>query len=712
MARIPIEPLEPRTHFATTPPVLTDYPSVEFTLTTQSVSETQVTSELVLDRIEGIVRALARFQDGSGAIIDPDAGREVQYSTPYFAYALATLLSAGRAMDLLPNARLAMQHATGDYAGGKSTIPDQHGEFYLFPLAESYRLLRPFVSSSLASTWFGRLQTPIEDVLTGHDWNWRTYAMKGAWALAGIGTISVSDARSFIESSWTGSQRDRLSNDTWNLYHDETSDPDTLPYDYASRGNLSFLITAGYNGASAAEIRDTLLRGNEAGLYMVDATGQAPAMGRSSEHVWNDVVAAVTFERSARYEAAVGDITLAGRYRRAANLSIQSIDRWRLPDGSYFVTKNRFASEARIGFADYSFVTNYNGYVMLHLSELHHERRAAITEVATPAEVGGYAIQTDDQFRAVFADAGGLQLAGSLRGDTSAAFGQKWTELGITRISRAGWDSRLGALGVTDMSNLAAVSLAPTLCENGKWKRLAEMPHRYEATFSSQVVSPVLVKVMVAYAPRSGYSGPTFNQMFSITPDSVQVDVVSSADTFGLSLPLLISDGGRMESSIGRSIATTYYRGGTDSLNYLLLAGQGISDPGTRITGATGTYAPLVARGNGQVASVMVYPATRNDPSPSKVQSSYRTRRGNYTSLLGQVTGSTYIGRFSTGGVGSSIDLNSDGVADLVFDQPLTWSATHLSGNVTAVETDTLTFLTYKGSTFSMSPFQIRYFAT
>jgi hypothetical protein len=162
-----VEALESRTHLATTPPPVTDFPSTSFTLAPQTTIDTGVTSAMVLDRIEGVVRAMARYQDASGAIIDPDAGREVQYSTPYFTYALATLLSAGRATDLLPNARIAMQHATGDYAGGKSTIPDQHGEFYLFPLAESYRLLKPLVSPSLASTWFGRLQTPIASVITG-----------------------------------------------------------------------------------------------------------------------------------------------------------------------------------------------------------------------------------------------------------------------------------------------------------------------------------------------------------------------------------------------------------------------------------------------------------------------------------------------------------------------------------------------------------------
>src|SRR5437588_6093680 len=81
--------------------------------------------ERYLDAIEGVCRFSIRHQNAAGAIIDPFIGREHQYATPYFAHAVGTLVSAGRARDLLPNGVKAMEHATTCFAGGRKTIPDE-----------------------------------------------------------------------------------------------------------------------------------------------------------------------------------------------------------------------------------------------------------------------------------------------------------------------------------------------------------------------------------------------------------------------------------------------------------------------------------------------------------------------------------------------------------------------------------------------------------
>src|SRR4051812_29698544 len=49
-----------------------------------------------LDAIEGVCRFTIRHQNAEGAIIDPFLQREHQYATPYFAYAVGTLVHAGR----------------------------------------------------------------------------------------------------------------------------------------------------------------------------------------------------------------------------------------------------------------------------------------------------------------------------------------------------------------------------------------------------------------------------------------------------------------------------------------------------------------------------------------------------------------------------------------------------------------------------------------
>ena len=96
-------------------------------LTARPWKPLDIPREKYLDVIEGVCRFSIRHQNAAGAIIDPFLKREVQYATPYFAYAVGALVSAGRALDLLPNGVKAMDHATSNFAGGRATIPDNHG---------------------------------------------------------------------------------------------------------------------------------------------------------------------------------------------------------------------------------------------------------------------------------------------------------------------------------------------------------------------------------------------------------------------------------------------------------------------------------------------------------------------------------------------------------------------------------------------------------
>jgi len=710
------EPLEMRHLMAAY--VLPDYgavPSQSLSLTSAAPIAASVTRASLLDRVEGIVRGIARYQDkNTGAIIDPFARREVQYSTPYFAYAASTLIADGRAPELLNPAIKAFDRASTCYANGRTCIPDEHGEFYLFPLAMAYKTLSRHVSAAKASTWLTRLKTPLNQVISGYDWNWRTYAMKGAWALYGVGAISRSTAVTFIEDSWKQSQSQRLTSNALRLYQDKTSTPDTMAYDYASRANMMFLLTAGYDGASAMAMKSTLLVGAKSGLYLLDPTGQAPSSGRSSNHVWNDIVAAVTFERAARIYAADGDVATAGQYQRAASLAVTSADRWGRRDGLYQVTKNRVDPAARRGYADYSFLTNYNGYMMLHLCELATERRQVFPQTPTPAEAGGYALKTCDDFDLAVATAGGTQVQATTEGQAAVNYSQFWAQLGITRISQAGWDSRLGAIAGEDASTGVAASLAPVLYEGGHWKRLSELPTRYAATFTPTFVSSQLTRVEIVYAPRAGQTGPTFTQSLEVTPDGILMSVVSTAKNIAVTLPIMVNDGAALQTSVGSTIASTAYvsrKGAGDSLNYILLDSRStLIDLGYVVHGATGDLAPLLARRRGATGmSVFIYPRTASDPTADVVQQTLR-RRGmtTTTSALASVIGTTYTGRYSAGGFGQKVDVNRDGVVDLVFGEATSYTVQLDSlGRATSVQTAVATTVTTAaGRSLQTLPFQ------
>src|SRR5437773_1506183 len=109
-------------------------PRLPFHLTARPWKPLGVDRDEYLHAIEGLCRFTIRHQDAKGAIIDPFLKREHQYSTPYFAFAIGTLIHAGRANDLLPNGIRAMDHATACFPKANAGIPDAHGEFFLASL--------------------------------------------------------------------------------------------------------------------------------------------------------------------------------------------------------------------------------------------------------------------------------------------------------------------------------------------------------------------------------------------------------------------------------------------------------------------------------------------------------------------------------------------------------------------------------------------------
>src|ERR1019366_8034338 len=361
-----------------------------------------------LDAIEGVCRFSVRHQDASGAILDPFLHGEHQYATPYFAYAVGVLAEAGRAPDLLASGIRALEHATSCFGSG--TVPDNHGEFFMPSLTEALELYAPHIPKATLELWRERMKRPRAQAVRGGVNNWETYAMKGEWLRARAGLADREEATRFIESAWQARQRQRIAPLPWNLYHDRSSDPDTLSVQAVGRGNLLALVNLGYDGPSAGAIREAVEAGTGFTLLLQDPSGQVPANGRTDDHVWVDVGYQLAFEVMAQ-RAAKSDAWLAGQFRHAAMLSFQSIARWRRVDppwdGSYFVTKNRFDPALRVGYQPASQYSNYNGSLMFHLAEAYRASASPIEEHPSPNEIGGYALATDPEFSSVFANAGG-----------------------------------------------------------------------------------------------------------------------------------------------------------------------------------------------------------------------------------------------------------------------------------------------------------------
>src|ERR1039458_8496410 len=369
-------------------------------LTARPWKPLEIPREKYLDAIEGICRFSVQHQNADGAIIDPFLKREHQYATPYFAYAVGTLIKAARARDLLPNGIRAMEHATACFGGGQPAIPDQHGNFFIAALTGALELYAGEVPQALWRTWRERMKKPRRDVVAPNYNNWETYVMKGEWMRVLAGLVDRKGAIAAIEECWQSHQRARIAPAPSFLYHDRSSDPDTLSVEAVGRGNLLALAHLGYDGPSAEQIRKLAEAGTRFSLLLQDPSGQVPANGRTDDHVWVDVGYQLAFEVMAQ-RAASTDAWLAGQFRHAAMLSFQSIARWRRVDppwdGSYFVTKNRFDPALRVGYQTASQYSNYNGSLMFHLAEAYRASASPIEEHPSPNEIGGYALATDPE---------------------------------------------------------------------------------------------------------------------------------------------------------------------------------------------------------------------------------------------------------------------------------------------------------------------------
>jgi hypothetical protein len=645
-----------------------------------------------LDAIEGVCRFTVKHQDATGAVIDPFLKREHQYATPYFAYAVGTLLDAGRAKDLLPSGIKAMEHATAGFAGGLDTIPDRHGNFFIPVLTEALEVYKDHVPEKTWSLWRTRMKTPLKNVVApaSHN-NWETYVMKGEWARVTAGLADREAAVSAIEEDWRLRQRARFTPAPWFLYHDHSSYPDTLSVEAVGRGNLLALANLGYDGPSGEEIRKLAEAGTRFSLFLQDPSGQVPANGRTDDHVWVEIGYQLAFEVMAERARKAGYEWAAGQYRHAAMLAFQSAQRWRRNDGdwagSYYVTKNHFDPALRVGYQDASQYSNYNGSLMFHLAEAYRTRVSEIAEKPAPSEIGGYAVAMDAEFSSAVANAGGMQLQANLRGQMAESHGNYWTPLGVVRFARPGWETRLGPSDGA-LTSAGGVTFAPTFQENGRWVRMASLSKRYEGEWSVQFVHPLLVRCAIVYRPRRGQKGPVFRDDLVLTPDGVLSTVKKISDdgmAWGVTWPILENDGAPLVRSHDGAIESVGYPGSADRENFLAVqSGTAIAEEPS-LRGTYGDLRPLRVTVAGATNRTFVYPSGPGDPRADAVRGSFTVEQDGFRSVLGRVAGDIYVGRTSAGGVGDHLDLPGGPVT---FSKTCGFVVQLRNGKVTAVETD------------------------
>jgi hypothetical protein len=497
--------------------------------------------------IESIVRFFMQFQDERGAIIDPYAGEEKQYSTPSFALAGALVAARAGAADLLEPAARALDRSLSALAVERDT-PQRHADFFAPLVVLSYRLLKDRVEPQRATRWKTWL-TAIDaeacytDVLASrpperiHNWNVVALAGEMLRLRDGLGA-STEWIRRYLAL-----QLERNFDPDTGLYRDPNC---PLPYDLFPRYHLGYALADGYDGPYAATLRELLARGEWMSLLTQTGSGGIPPGWRSSEHLWNDAALVGLCEVAARRYTAAGQPVLAGAFKRAAGLAFRSLEWWLRPSGELHIVKNHMDPALGHGFERYSFHSNYGLYSAAMLATACLYGDDTVPEGVAPVDLGGFVVQYPQEFHRLVANAGGLTLALDLGADGH------YDVTGVNSLRRLGAHPLLGpSSGIPAAPRYQvveppgeAVALGPAWQDaGGQWHSLAGlMPHGTRVEVLRQ--EPQHVEFTVTWEVRAGGVARVHSR-YTLTPRQLNVHeaIEGAVGAVRAMFPFLLDDG-------------------------------------------------------------------------------------------------------------------------------------------------------------------------
>lgn len=508
---------------------------------------TGLTREDYLVLIESEVDFWRTKQNANGAIIDPYTNGERQYSTPAFANAAAALVVYGGRSDLLEPAAKAMDWAS--YRLSINAAADGHDDFYPAMLAHTLRLLSPLVNTSRAATWRTNLSYDpyaIYDYAPG-SFNWTVIASGGDALLQLMGIRPTNST--YVTEVWAA-QGHHFST-PYGLYMEGP-----MCYDIFPRVFVVDALEQGYNGPYSAEMRVAMDRAAIASLFMQSPWGELPAGGRSAHHQWNEAEQCFIYEVFAGKAKAEGNLLLAAAYKRAAHLSLASMQRWVRPSGEMQIVKNWVNPSARHAYESYSYHSQYNLLPMMMLATAYEYAASSedVAEGPAPADTGGFVFQIDrtdtpNRPHKIFANAGGTYVEIESNADNH------YDASGLIRVHQKGVSPQLGPSDSL-LSGASYNSPNPSpittgvgvswLDTNGTtWRTLGEM----DTEVTSVTLTPISQSTTQVVFDVT-YSGSLPNvtsitEHYVVTPDGVQLTTQLSGYSGALRYvwPLLSNDG-------------------------------------------------------------------------------------------------------------------------------------------------------------------------
>ena len=106
-----------------------------------------------LEVIAGQVKAMRKYQDADGRIIDPVTRKEMYYATPCYAHSVAALAAAEHETGgaLLESGMQALDISIRALADNAAA--GNHGDFYTWPVMFAYEMFEPFATKERQESW-------------------------------------------------------------------------------------------------------------------------------------------------------------------------------------------------------------------------------------------------------------------------------------------------------------------------------------------------------------------------------------------------------------------------------------------------------------------------------------------------------------------------------------------------------------------------------
>jgi len=220
--------------------------------------------------IEGQARAIRRYQNAEGRIVDPVLKAEFAFATPCYAHAVAALLASGHATDpdLLESGMRAMDAAVGDMARGAA--PDNHGDFFTYPVLLALREYERVAPVERVAAWRRDLKHVDPSKLYRANkpggGNWNIVNAAGEYLRSREGMTSPDYLEACLRAHLADFNEFGMFNEQGN----------PLAYDHFSRYFLSGILHLGYHGPSLDLYRQLMWKGAWTSLFMQSPAGELP----------------------------------------------------------------------------------------------------------------------------------------------------------------------------------------------------------------------------------------------------------------------------------------------------------------------------------------------------------------------------------------------------------------------------------------------------